>query len=142
MSNFERAFQLIVGEEGGYSNDPQDPGGETKFGICKRSYPNVDIQQLTLDQARGIYKRDYWDKLHLDTQPWHIALLMFDAGVNQGVGAASAVYEKVSAKGVETFTVEFQAERALRYAKLESFQRFGRGWMRRLFRTYREANKP
>jgi lysozyme family protein len=142
MSNFERAFNLVIGEEGGYVNDPQDPGGETKFGISKRSYPNVDIKQLTLEQAKQIYKRDYWDKLFLDTQKWHIALLMFDCAVNQGVGAAGSFYEKVQTKGVETFTVDFQVERALHYASLKTFGRFGKGWMRRLFRTFREANIP
>ena len=60
MSNFDRAFRFLIGEEGGYVNDPADPGGETKFGISKRAYPQLDIKSLTLDQAKAIYRRDYW----------------------------------------------------------------------------------
>lgn len=52
----------IITIEGGYSNSPMDLGGETKYGISKRSYPNLDIENLTVDQAIIIYTRDYWDK--------------------------------------------------------------------------------
>ena len=51
--SFDRAFELLIGSEGGYVNDPHDPGGETKYGISKRSYPTLDIasriQQTALE---------------------------------------------------------------------------------------------
>ena len=59
---FEKAFKYVIYNEGGYVNDPSDLGGETKYGISKRSYPNLDIKHLTLEQARKIYFCDYWLK--------------------------------------------------------------------------------
>jgi hypothetical protein len=57
---------LINNWEGGYVNDPQDPGGETNMGISKRSYPNEDIKNLTRDEAIAIYYRDFWQLYDLD----------------------------------------------------------------------------
>ena len=57
---FDDAFEALMAHEGGYANDPRDPGGETKYGISKRAYPAVDIRNLTLEAAKAIYKRDYW----------------------------------------------------------------------------------
>lgn len=135
MSFFDAAFSIVIGEEGGYVNDPHDPGGETKFGISKRAYPNLDIKNLTLEDAKAIYKRDYWDVMGCDALSWEMALIAFDAAVNQGVGAARSIRASTPS------SIEFMAERALRYAKLSTFDRFGRGWMRRLFRVFRAAQK-
>lgn len=55
MSDFDKAFEIVVGHEGGYTDHPSDPGGETKFGISKRSYPNENIKGLTLERAKQIY---------------------------------------------------------------------------------------
>ena len=57
---FDKAFEFTIGVEGGYVNDPSDPGGETKFGVSKKSYPNLDIKNLTITQAKEIYYKDYW----------------------------------------------------------------------------------
>lgn len=141
MADFERAFRVLVGEEGGYVNDPADPGGETKFGISKRAYPAVDISNLTLDQAKAIYRRDYWAPLQLDARPWGPALVLFDCAVNQGVARARSLLAQVATSS-QPFVIAFQAERALLYAALPSFPRYGRGWMRRLLRTTLEAQKP
>lgn len=126
--SFERAFDMVIGHEGGYVNDPNDPGGETKFGISKRAYPTLDIKSVTIEQAREIYLRDYWftagcDRIEDDA----MAILVFDCAVNQGVSRALRF-----AAGANT-PAEFQAERALHYATLPTFGRYGRGWMRRLF---------
>lgn len=59
---FERAFSCVLQNEGVYVNDPSDSGGETKYGISKRSYPNLDIKNLTLEEAKKIYFCDYWLK--------------------------------------------------------------------------------
>ncbi|MBI5843910.1 MAG: hypothetical protein HZB23_04475 [Deltaproteobacteria bacterium] len=48
-----------MAHEGGYVNDPADPGGETRFGISRRAYPNEDIKALTRERAAEIYYRDY-----------------------------------------------------------------------------------
>ena len=73
--------------EGGYVNDPVDPGGETNFGISKRQYPTVDIKNLTLAKAIEIYERDYWNKLKLGAlHSQRIAWKVFDIEVNTGQG--------------------------------------------------------
>jgi lysozyme family protein len=125
---FERAFELVLGHEGGYVNDPQDPGGETKFGISKRAYPNEDIKALTVERARELYLRDYWLASGCEqVADEAMAILLFDCAVNQGVFRAKQIAGKAKS------AVEFQAERALHYASLNTFERYGRGWMRRLF---------
>lgn len=63
---FDEVIERVLEHEGGYVNDPSDPGGETKYGISKRSYPWVDIASLTLSDAREIYKRDYWEKFRIN----------------------------------------------------------------------------
>lgn len=127
--SFDAAFDIVVGEEDGYTNNQADPGGETKYGISKKAYPQLDIANLTLEQAKAIYLRDYWHPINGDSLPEDMSLLMFDCAVNQGVSAAERFYSTAKT------AVEFQAERALAYGKLATFPTFGRGWMRRLFRV-------
>lgn len=139
MTTFDRAFQFILREEGGYSSDPHDPGGETKWGISKRAYPHVDIKNLTLDEAKEIYRRDYWNVLGCDARPYREALPIFDCGVNQGVSRALSFLART--RSGPDFVARYQAERALHYASLSTFTRFGRGWMRRLIRCAIEATE-
>lgn len=61
-----RLIDELIDREGGYVNHPQDPGGETKFGISKRSYPDLNIKTLSRDDARGIYRRDFYERFALD----------------------------------------------------------------------------
>ena len=95
--NFKKAFCELIGIEGGYVNDPTDRGGETKYGISKKSYPNVDIKNLTLAQAQEIYYRDFWKhpRMNLDLIPdYAIALELFDTGVNTGSGTARRMLQE------------------------------------------------
>lgn len=96
MNNFNKAFEEIIGREGGYVWDKDDRGGETKFGISKRVYPDVDIKNLTLSEARNIYYRDFWKTPHmnLDKFPYKIALELFDTGVNIGMPTARKMLQK------------------------------------------------
>ncbi len=66
MSKFDNAVNDLLDIEGGYVNDPNDSGGETNFGITKRSYPDVDIKNLTSADAKMIYLRDFWNKYHYE----------------------------------------------------------------------------
>lgn len=133
MSLFLPAFQIVVGLEGGYVNDPKDPGGETKWGISKRAYPTLDIKNLTLEQAQQIYLTDYWDRCGCDLMPWDRALCVFDCAVNQGVSAAKSMYILAHSTG------DFMAERAARYAANPNFPIYGKGWMNRLFKVFQAA---
>lgn len=88
MPNFNTACDRVLGHEGGYVNDPNDPGGETKWGISKRSYPDLEIKFLTRDQAALIYLRDFWTPIHGDEIPFALAFQGFDFAVNSGVQTA------------------------------------------------------
>jgi len=96
--NYSKAFNLAVQNtlnyEGGYTLDPKDPGGETNFGISKRSYPNLDIKNLTKDQAVLIYYNDFWKKIQGDAMPAGLAFNVFDEAVNTGVGEAVQMLQK------------------------------------------------
>ena len=60
MMPFYQEIKHVLKREGGYVNDPDDPGGETKYGISKRAHPDVDIASLTPESAAEIYKDYYW----------------------------------------------------------------------------------
>lgn len=88
MSDARRAIDILIELEGGYSNHPGDPGGETKYGISKRAFPNEDIKNLTKQRAYELYKEHYWDKIHGDELPWPINMLLFDMAVHSGPARA------------------------------------------------------
>lgn len=86
---FDFAIPFTLHHEGGYTPGlPDDPGGETRWGISHRSYPTLDLKTLTREAAIAIYRRDFWDALHLDLLPLPLAVALFDGAVNQGPGAA------------------------------------------------------
>ena len=88
MSDFDKAFELLIGNEGGYVNNQKDPGGETNWGITKtvavaNGYAG-DMRTMPKETAKGIYKKMYWDRLQCDQLPFVVAFQLFDAGVNHG----------------------------------------------------------
>jgi lysozyme family protein len=149
--DFDRAFSIVVGVEGGYVNDQNDPGGETKWGISKKAYPNQDIANLTEDDAMSIYLRDYWDRMQCDEIPWPLSLYVFDSAVNQGTYSATLLLQSAvgvqvdgelgpltmhkAAQATQDQTANFMTLRALAYMKLNTWPNYGRGWMNRLFKV-------
>ncbi len=146
---FEDAVSIILDLEKGYVNDPDDPGGETNFGISKRQYPGYNIKTLTRAEAIAIYHEDYWQPLKPLLLPDQIRLCMLDAAVNQGVtqaikmlqtsvGAApdgvlgpytlSAVQKTTSFKVLDALL----HTRLNHYSRLPTWPKFGVGWMSRL----------
>ena len=93
---FDDAFDKLIGHEGGYVYDPRDPGGETKYGISKRAYPDLNIQSLTLDQAKAMYRKDYWDKLRLQELPEAIRYSLFETAVNAGIKQAVTLLQRAA----------------------------------------------
>lgn len=147
---FDWAFGIVVGIEAGYVNDPDDPGGETKYGISKRSYPDEDIKNLTLARAKALYLRDFWLFCGCQALPEAIALALFDGAVNQGQGTAAKLLQRalhvkadgkvgavtvraVYAADQEELLCAFLGRRAKRYGLTRNFDRDGNGWMTRLF---------
>lgn len=94
MTTFDRALAHLFIMEGGYVNDPHDPGGETNFGISKRYHPHEDIKRMTRERAGEIYREEYWEPLSCEDMPYFIALAVFDSGVNQGVIAAAKLLQQ------------------------------------------------
>ncbi len=156
MDAFQRAFELVIGHEGGYVNDPRDPGGETKYGISKRANPDVDIRGLTLAKAQWIYRQRYWLPLHADAMPEAAAIQVFDAAVNHGIKPATRMLQRALGVPVDgvigpvtlnamvsvddaRFVAHFAAERLMFYADLSSWPAFGRGWVRRVASNLRQA---
>jgi lysozyme family protein len=94
-SKFLKAFEYLMYHEGGYSNDHNDAGGETKFGISKRSYPNLDIKNLTRDQACQIYFVDFWMKCKCENlEDENIATKFFDLAVHAGIPQAVRLIQR------------------------------------------------
>ncbi len=92
---FEKAFAYVIQNEGGYVFDKNDPGGETKFGITKRSYPSLNIRDLTLEDAKKIYYRDFWQKGKFEEiSDDLIVMQVFDLSVNLGIRVAVIVLQR------------------------------------------------
>src|SRR3990167_976286 len=87
-AKFNFVFSRILSHEGGYVNDPDDPGGETNWGISKRSYPTVDIKHLTREGAKQIYRADFWNRIHADSMYDGVAFQALDFAVNSGIETA------------------------------------------------------
>ncbi|MDA8049034.1 MAG: hypothetical protein M0002_03340 [Rhodospirillales bacterium] len=103
---FDAAVAWVIAWEGGWQDDPGDPGNwtggavgagklnGTKYGISAAAYPTMDIANLTEAEARLIYARDYWTPIEGDQLPPALAMIVFDGAVNSGV-AQSAVWLQV-----------------------------------------------
>jgi lysozyme family protein len=149
LSDFDAAFDALIGHEGGYVNDPRDPGGETNWGISKRSYPAVNIKALTRDGAKAIYKRDFWDKVRGDELPYPVAFNLFDGAVNSGVirsimwmQAAAGVADDgkfgpitlgaILAADPDRLAARYNGLRLKFMTDLSTWPTFGKGWARRI----------
>jgi lysozyme family protein len=158
---FDRAFALTVGVEGGLTTDPKDRGnwttgiigkGEckgTKYGISAMSYPSLDIANLTLDQAKAIYQKDYWTAVRADLLPAPAAIVLFDYAVNSGpagkialmqtaAGVAAdgdigpATLAAIATRGGPKLAAEITARRMMALAALPTWKIYGLGWSRRM----------
>jgi lysozyme family protein len=155
MSNkFDTYINRVLGSEGNYSFNSKDPGGETKFGISKRSYPALDIKNLTREQAIEIYRRDFWQASRADVLPDALAFQSLDAAVNHGpsraikllqasIGAVQdgawgpasqrALDAQLAVQNEKSVLLLFMAARLEFWAATKDVQwdEFGRGWVNR-----------
>lgn len=159
MDKFERAIEIVLQQEGGYSDDPRDPGGKTKFGITEavaraNGYAG-EMRDFPLAHAETIYREDYWDPAGCEAYPWPLCLYVFDAAVNQGVAPAVQTLQRaldtvadgvvgpatrnLAARSTAWHWSRFLALRAIRYTGTRNFDRFGAGWLTRLFTLARET---
>ena len=155
---FERLIGFVLEHEGGYVNDPTDPGGETKYGISKRSYPRLDIKNLTIEDAKGIYYQDWWlplkcPQIHDDK----VAQKYLDTCVNTGKGTGTKILQRalqmigyritvdgaigpktlaaVNAADPQALLVAMRQQQKAHYEQLiqknPKLEKFRRGWMAR-----------
>ncbi|MEI6207280.1 MAG: glycosyl hydrolase 108 family protein [Desulfuromonadales bacterium] len=100
---FYRAIPAVLKHEGGYVNNPADPGGETNFGICKRNYPALDIKNLAVGDAIDIYQKDYWKHYMDKIASYPVAAKLFDMSVNMGHKQANKLLQRalgITADGI------------------------------------------
>lgn len=165
--NFDQAFAIVVGEEGKLSLDPSDRGNwtsgivnvgqlkGTKYGVSAMVYPNEDIANLTLDRAKLLFKRDYWDRVSGDDIPAVVALGLFDAAINEGVEGSVKLGQKALGlvadgllgqqtlarlQGVDAriFARQFAIERIVAYAAMAYWLKDHDGWVGRVIDIYRQ----
>ena len=160
---FNQAMKLIFQFEGSYVNDPNDPGGETKYGISKQAYPNLDIKNLTKEQAKEIYYKDYWLKSHCDKIIYPVNIMAFDTAVNMGKRTAikllqTAIKQQISQIVVdglygpkthnymllcnkETLLIDYAFFRTKKYIYLtmrnKQLHKFLYGWTKRVYKVYK-----
>lgn len=156
---FDQVFDKLIGHEGGYVFNPHDPGGETKFGISKRSYPHLDIHSLTLADAKTIYKRDFWDRAQCDKLAPDLALDLFDGAVNSGIGQSIRWLQRavgVADDGVvgpltlaainreddsSAIRARYNGQRLDFMTRLSTWDVFGKGWARRIAANLQSVGK-
>lgn len=161
MTNFERAFAELIGNEGGFKRDPRDRMdwssgvigyGQlvgTKFGLSAGTYPKLDIPNLTLDQARAIYKTEWWDKFNGDSLPYELGFQIFDSEVNHGHGMGvkflqralgvkdDGVIGPITLGAIEKYDqgkliMRFLGIRMQFFTTCPTWDTNGRGWARRI----------
>jgi len=131
---FDICFDRLMGHEGGYVNDPNDPGGETKWGISKRSYPALNIKQLTREDAKVIYYRDFWKRINGDLLHKAISFQLFDFAVNSGPAIAVTAFEDSAKRShsVADMVMHITAYRLEFLTTLKNWPHHGKGWARRM----------
>ena len=149
MSDFNLAIEGVLRNEGGYTFDTSDPGGETKYGISKRAYPGEDIKGMTLDRAKAIYLRDYWGPAGCDRVPDGIRFDLFDMAVNSGISRATRTLQMcvgttqdgvlgpktlaaVAQMDAARLCAHFNGARLAFMAGLPTWPSFSRGWALRI----------
>lgn len=151
--DFNSAFDRVIGHEGGYVNNPKDPGGETKYGItidvARSEGYTGNMRDLTREQAKEIYRKAYWGKIKADQYPGAIAYQVFDTAVNHGISQAIRFLQRavgviddanlgpvtiaaIKAMPVNDVMARFNAERLNFYTNLPTWASFGKGWVRRV----------
>ena len=150
--NFDQAFDALLGHEGGYSRHPDDPGGETMWGVTRKvavqeGYSG-EMRLLPRDTAKAIYRRRYWDAVKAEELPEVLRFTLFDAAVNSGVTQAVKWLQRALDVGedgvIGPMTLQAAQKVPMEVAvritgfrldfmtSLPTWGAFGRGWARRI----------
>jgi len=164
LNNFHKAFNLVLKEEGGFVNNPKDPGGMTNLGVTKKSWEEwigrsateQEIRDLVPAQVLPFYQEKYWNVCRCDKLQSGLDHLIFDIAVNSGTGRAAKFLQ--SAVGVDAdgaigprtlaSVKDFEPAALINkisdlreafYRSLPTFPTFGRGWLARCEHVRSEA---
>ena len=157
INNYEFSLAQVLKSEGGYVNNPKDPGGETNMGVTKAAWSTWlkrtilpgEMAQLTHADIIPFYKALYWDKSYCNQLPTGIDYMVFDASVNMGVGQSIRLLQRslgcvsdgvigpntmkaINDADVKTLIDKFSAQKEMFYKSLATFATFGKGWLRRV----------
>jgi lysozyme family protein len=160
VSNFDKVLALVLKEEGGFSNDPRDPGGMTNLGVTKRVWEafvghEVDeaaMRALTPATVAPLYRQNYWNRVHGDELPTGLDYAVMDFAVNSGTSRAAKTLQRAcgvvddgaigpktmqAVHGAEpTPLIDSVCEQRLSFLQsLPTFDTFGRGWTARVERV-------
>lgn len=170
LSMFDVSFARLIGNEGGFKKESSDRGDwtsgvigkgklvGTKYGLAAMTYPDLDIENLTVDEAKVIYKRDWWDKLGMDQFPPALAFQFFDAAINHGAVRASMFIQMaagakpdgnigpktiaaVNSADKNDLLMLFLAARLEFFSGLKTWDNYSRGWARRIVTDLRFASQ-
>lgn len=155
--NFQPSMEQVFLFEGGYSNDPRDPGGMTNLGVTKRVWEEwvkrpvdeAEMRSLTHADVTPLYKAKYWDAVHGDDLPSGVDYAVFDIAVNMGVERACTLLQEACGVKVDghlgpvtladcraanplDLIEKISDLRQAFYQRLETFPVFGKGWTRRV----------
>ena len=156
-SNFETCLDLLLKDEGGFVNNPKDPGGMTNLGVTKTAWESFvgrassekEMRSLTRKSVSSFYEKKYWDACKCDSLPSGIDYLIFDFAVNAGVGRAIKTLQDVlgitkdgSIGPVTLQNVDisdkidlisrYSSAKIRHYESLPTFPEFGKGWLSRV----------
>lgn len=153
MLTFDLIFDRVVGHEQGYVNNPKDPGGETKWGISKRSYPRLNIKNLTREGARDVYREDFWNRINGDRLIERgfdgVSFQLMDFALHSGIETAVRYLQRacgvaddghwgpISQKALERksetdLIMLLNSERLDFMTRLSNWPDASRGWARRI----------
>jgi len=159
--NFDTIFDRVIGHEAGFTDNPSDPGNwtggkimsgkllGTKYGIAANTYPDLDIKNLTVEQAKAIYYEDWYLANGIERFTTAMQFQMFDAAFNHGMKNASKIFQRAVGAiddgiiGTQTLScaslydendvlLRFLAKRMMFYTSLDAFKDFGAGWSNRI----------
>jgi lysozyme family protein len=138
--NYDESLRRVLAHEGGYSNDAADPGGPTKYGITIHDYrlyinkngTASDVRNMSIDDAKTIYRKRYWDALDCDDLPSGVDYTVFDYGVNSGIARSAKVLAKFKGQSPRDTIVGICDERLAFLKRLKTWPVFGKGWGRRV----------
>jgi lysozyme family protein len=161
-SNFQECLDLVLKSEGGWVNNPADPGGETNLGVTKRVWEEYighavqSLKKLTKDDVAPLYELKYWRPSYCEVLPRGLDFVVFSMGVNAGPGRSVKLLQQsigcvpdgvigprtrelISSSNGATLIAKFSETRREYYNSLKTFPIFGKGWLARVDREEQEA---